>query len=149
MSFTEKDIQQIENKGLTLNNIESQITLFKSGIPFTNIAEAATLENGITELDETLIKDSIAYFETKKSDLSLIKFVPASGAATRMFKFLFQFVKEFNPKKESINSYINKNKLKDLSLFLVGLEKLPFYGLVLEQIKSKNIDFSKLSTSEK
>ena len=149
MSFTEKDIQQIENKGLTLNNIESQIALFKSGIPFTNIAEAATLENGITELDETLIKDSIAYFETKKSDLSLIKFVPASGAATRMFKFLFQFVKEFDPKKESINSYINKNKLKDLSLFLVGLEKLPFYGLVLEQIKSKNIDFSKLSTSEK
>lgn len=149
MSFTKSDIQQIEKKGLTVNNVESQIELFKSGIPFTNIVEAATIGNGITALDKILIEDSIAFFEAKKNDVALIKFVPASGAATRMFKFLFQFVKEYNPKKESINSYINKNKLKGLSLFLVGLEKLPFYGLVLEQLKSKNIDFRKLSTSEK
>ena len=149
MMFTDNDIKQIEAKGLILKDVESQITLFKSGIPFTNIVEAATIENGITALDETLIEDSISYFEAKKNDVSLLKFVPASGAATRMFKFLFQFVKVYNPQKESINSYINKNELKDLSLFLVGLEKLPFYGLVLEQLKSKKIDFSKLSTSEK
>ena len=149
MIFTDNDIKQIEAKGLILKDVESQIILFKSGIPFTNIVEAATIENGITALDETLIEDSISYFEAKKNDVSLLKFVPASGAATRMFKFLFQFVKVYNPQKESINSYINKNELKDLSLFLVGLEKLPFYGLVLEQLKSKKIDFSKLSTSEK
>ncbi|WP_296384520.1 DUF4301 family protein [Winogradskyella sp.] len=149
MSFTKNDIKQIEAKGLTAKHVESQIALFKSGIPFANIAEAATIDNGIIALDEALIEDSISYFEEKKNDISLIKFVPASGAATRMFKFLFQFVKEYNPKKESINSYINKNKLKDLSLFLVGLEKLPFYHLVIEQLKSNNIDFSKLSDSEK
>ena len=122
MMFTDNDIKQIEAKGLILKDVESQITLFKSGIPFTNIVEAATIENGITALDETLIEDSISYFEAKKNDVSLLKFVPASGAATRMFKFLFQFVKVYNPQKESINSYINKNELKDLSLFLVGLE---------------------------
>ncbi len=147
MSFTKNDITQIEAKGLTVKNVDSQITLFKSGIPFTNIAEAATIGNGITALDDKLIEDSIAFFEDKKKDLSLLKFVPASGAATRMFKFLFQFVKGYNPQKESINSYINKNKLKDMSLFLVGLEQLPFYNLVIEQLKSKNIDFGKLSNS--
>lgn len=149
MSFTKKDIQQIEAKGLTEKDVQSQIALFESGIPFTNIAEAATINNGIIKLDETLIEESISHFEAENNNISLIKFVPASGAATRMFKFLFKFLKEYNPQKESINSYINKNKLKDLSLFLVGLEQLPFYNLVLEQIKSKNIDFSKLSTSEK
>ena len=99
MSFTKNDIKQIEAKGLTAKHVESQIALFKSGIPFANIAEAATIDNGIIALDEALIEDSISYFEEKKNDISLIKFVPASGAATRMFKFLFQFVKEYNPKK--------------------------------------------------
>jgi len=149
MNFTKNDIQQLEKKGLTEKDVESQIALFKSGVPFTNIVEAATIGNGITSLDDVLIKDSISYFEEKKNDISLLKFVPASGAATRMFKFLFQFVKEYDPKKESINSYINKNNLKDLSLFIVGLEKLPFYHLVIAQLKSNNIDFSKLSNSEK
>jgi len=149
MSFTKNDIQQIESKGLTVKAVESQVALFKSGIPFTNIAEAATIENGITALDEALIEESIAYFEAKKNDISLLKFVPASGAATRMFKFLFQFVKEYNPKVQSINSYINKNKLKDMSLFMVGIEKLPFYNQVLEQLKLKAIAFDTLSNSEK
>ena len=149
MSFTENDIKQIKSKGLTTKDVESQIELFKTGIPFTNIAEAATIANGITALNDTLIEDSIAFFEQKKNTISLVKFVPASGAATRMFKFLFQFIKDYNPNKESINAFINKNKLKDLSLFSVGLEKLPFYNIVLEALEAKNIDFNKLSNSKK
>ncbi|MDT0558227.1 DUF4301 family protein [Ichthyenterobacterium sp. W332] len=149
MSFTEKDIRQIEAKGLTLKKVEAQIGLFESGIPFTNIAEAARIDNGILKLNEALIEDSISHFEKEKNNVLLLKFVPASGAATRMFKFLFKFLKEYNTQKESINSHINKNKLKDLSLFLVGLEKFPFYKLVLEQLESKGISFEKLSTSDK
>ncbi len=149
MIFTDNDIKQIEAKGLTLKDVESQIALFTSGIPFTNIVEAATIENGVTALDEALIEDSISYFEEKKNDISLLKFVPASGAATRMFKFLFQFLKEYSPKEQSVNSYINKNKLKNLSLFFEDLEEFPFYKEVLKQLKSKGINFDSLSTSEK
>jgi predicted protein tyrosine phosphatase len=149
MSFTEKDIKQIEAKGLTLQQVESQVELFKSGIPFTNIAEAATIGNGIIGLNTQQIDDAIVNFETKKNKASLLKFVPASGAATRMFKFLFQFVKEYNPHKESLNAYINKKNLRDLALFLVGLEKFPFYNQVVELLKSKSIDYDNLSTSEK
>lgn len=149
MSFTDNDLQQIKAKGLTLKDVESQIALFQSGIPFTNITEAATIGNGILALDEEFIENTIAHFESKKNDLSLVKFVPASGAATRMFKFLFQFVNEYNSKTESINSYINKNKLKGLSSFLEGLEKFPFYDEVLEKLASRGIHFEDLSTSEK
>ncbi len=149
MSFTNNDLQQIKAKGLTKKDVESQIALFETGIPFTNIVEAATIGNGILALDEESKEDAIAYFESKKNDLSLIKFVPASGAATRMFKFLFQFVKEYNPKKESINSYINKNNLKDLALFLLGLEKFPFYTEVLEKLASQDIIYEDLSVNEK
>ncbi|MGB0980498.1 MAG: DUF4301 family protein [Winogradskyella sp.] len=149
MNFTDNDIQQIEAKGLTVTTVESQINIFKSGMPYTNISEAATLGNGITQLNTDLIEEFVSYFQTNKNELSLLKFVPASGAATRMFKFLFKFVKAYNPKVESINAYINKNKIKDLSLFLVGLEKLPFYDQVINQLKANGIIFNTLSQSEK
>lgn len=149
MSFTEKDIQQIEAKGLTLKDVKDQIAIFKSGTPFTNIFEAATLNNGIIKLDDKRIDNAISYFETKKNALSLLKFVPASGAATRMFKFLFQFIDEYDPKEQSINSYINKHKLKDMSLFMVGIEKFPFYQQVIDHITSTGIAYKELSSSEK
>ncbi len=63
MSFTKNDIQQIKKKGLTEKDVSSQIALFKSGLPFTNIVKAATIGNGIIALDDALIKNSISYFE--------------------------------------------------------------------------------------
>ncbi|MCC1484291.1 DUF4301 family protein [Winogradskyella immobilis] len=148
MHFTEEDIKQIENKGLTPKEVKSQIELFKKGVPYTNIFEAATIGNGITQLNKANIGDAIAVFESRKETLCLLKFVPASGAATRMFKFLFKFVKEYNPEKESINSYINKNKLKDLMLFMIGLDKFPFYDQVCRHIISNNIKVNSLSENQ-
>ncbi|WP_411893216.1 DUF4301 family protein [Winogradskyella sp. A2] len=149
MSFTETDIRQIESKGLTLEQVQAQINLFRTGIPFTHIVEAATIDNGIIKLDNQIINKYISNFDSHRNKLSLIKFVPASGAATRMFKFLFKFIKEYNPKNQSINSFINKNNSKDLSLFLVGLEKFPFYKEVISELKANNIDFDELSSGEK
>ena len=149
MKFTENDIKQIESKGLTVNTVKSQIDIFEAGIPFTQISNAATLNNGIITLNENAIKTYVSLFEAEKDKKSLLKFVPASGAATRMFKFLFQFVNHYNSQEQSLNSYINKNNLRDLSLFMVGMEKFPFYRQVLELLKSKGIDFKSISTQEK
>lgn len=149
MKFTEQDIELIGVKGLNLRTIKSQIAVFKTGIPFTNIDQAATIGDGILALNNELIDEFILFFENNRSDLSLVKFVPASGAATRMFKFLFRFLKEFKPDNESINSYINKNELKDLTLFMIGMEKFPFYDLVLNKLNEKGIDFKTLSNSQK
>ncbi|GAB5563654.1 MAG: hypothetical protein Wins2KO_07170 [Winogradskyella sp.] len=152
MSFTFEDLKQIENKGLTVEQVNSQIELFKSGIPFTNIADAATIEkgvNGIISLNEESINDNTSYFDANKDKHSILKFVPASGAATRMFKFLYKFLKDYHPSKESLNSFINKNNLRDLALFIVGLEKFPFYQQVLDNLKQRNIDYYQLSDNDK
>ena len=135
MKFTENDIKQIENKGLTLAKIQSQIELFETGVPFVNLSAAATINNGIIKCSETEQADYITYFEAKRNDISISKFVPASGAATRMFKTLFKFSDEYIPETETINSYLNRNKDAELSLFFMGIEKLPFYKLVIEQLK--------------
>jgi len=149
MSFTASDINQIEEKGLTIEQVQSQINLFKTGIPFTQIVEAATIDNGIIKLNDHTIKTHISKFDSNRENLSLIKFVPASGAATRMFKFLFKFLKEYDPEKESLNAFTNKNKLKDFSLFRVGLEQFPFYKMVMDRIEASEVDYASLSSGEK
>ncbi|WP_179004301.1 DUF4301 family protein [Winogradskyella forsetii] len=149
MNFTEKDIKQIESKGLSLDEVKKQVHIFEAGIPFTNIAEAATTDSGIMTLNDSLIDMFIASFEAEKDKKTLLKFVPASGAATRMFKFLFQFVNQYNPDEQSLNSYINRNNLRELSLFMVGMEKFPFYREILASLKSKGINLETLPTQEK
>ena len=135
MKFTEQDIQLIENKGLTLSKVQSQIDLFKTGLPYVNLNSAATIGYGIVKCTEKEMAHYVSFFDTKRNGISISKFIPASGAATRMFKTLFRFIEEYIPENETINSFINRNKDADLSLFLVGLDKLPFYGRVIDQLK--------------
>jgi len=145
LNFSDKDIQQIEKKGLTVKKVEAQIQLFKAGLPFINLKEAATVGNGILKLNSDEIKESTLHFNNKRDSISILKFVPASGAATRMFKFLFQFIEEYDPLKESINSYINKHKAKELKMFFIGLEKLPFFEEVIYKTHKVIPDFNELS----
>jgi len=146
LNFNTEDIVQIENNGLTVEKVNSQIQLFKTGISPTNLKDAATINNGILNFSDTEKKEFITYFEAQKEFVSIIKFIPSSGAASRMFKFLFKFLKEFNPKKESINSYINKNKVPEMTLFLFGLEKLPFYKKAQELLP---LNYNQLTDDEK
>ncbi|NOY47075.1 MAG: DUF4301 family protein [Chlorobi bacterium] len=149
MSFTEKDINQIQQKGLTFEKVKSQIALFKKGVPFINLESAATKGKGILALNKEETQQYVTLFDSNRDELSIVKFVPASGAATRMFKTLFTFLKEYRPEKESINSYINRHKDNELSMFLVGLEKLPFFEEVVHKIHKVIPDFNNLSYDEK
>lgn len=144
--FSEKDIKQIEKKGLTAEKITSQIELFKSGLPFIDLQSAATINNGILKLSNEERKTSIDLFDAERNNYSIIKFVPASGAATRMFKSFFSFIEDYNPEVETVNAYINRTKESLLAVFFVGLEKLPFYNIVLEKIKEVYPDYHESST---
>ena len=146
--FSEKDILQIESKGLTVQKVHEQIELIKTGLPFVNIKDVATLGNGIFKFTNKEKQHYINYYDSIRDNISILKFVPASGAATRMFKFLFQFLKAYDFKKESVNSYINRHKAKELSLFFVGLEKFPFYEEVLTNTKSLYPNYEDLSLNE-
>jgi len=145
LKFTEQDIQQIEKHGLTLKKVKSQMELFKSGLPLINLQSAATVGDGIKQFSNVEKEHYISYFDSKRNESSILKFVPASGAATRMFKTLFNFLDTYNPEEESINSFINRNKDSDLSVFLVGIEKLPFYNIVLNKIEQFYPDYESFS----
>ena len=97
--FNQQDIQQIEDRGATLRQVKQQIEQFKNGFPWMKIVGPATPERGIKVLDASQIKDAVAYY--KKADIKgKCKFVPASGAASRMFKDMFQGLAELEAGKD-------------------------------------------------
>ena len=92
--FNEKDLQQIQAHGLTLGQVEEQLENFRRGFPFLKVVRAASPGDGITMLDAAQADAAVARYEREAARLGIVKFVPASGAATRMFKELFEFVNE-------------------------------------------------------
>ena len=92
--FTETDLQQIAAHGLTRETVERQIENFRRGFPFLKVVRAASPADGILMPDAEAVDAAVARYEKAAERCSVVKFVPASGAATRMFKELFAFVNE-------------------------------------------------------
>ena len=92
--FTEKDLQQIEKHGLTPDAVERQLENFRRGFPFLKVVRAASPGDGVMVVGDAEAAAAVARYEREADRLGIVKFVPASGAATRMFKELFEFVNE-------------------------------------------------------
>ena len=149
MGFTPLDFAQIQEHGILLQNIQNQLDFFKNGIAKTVLVEPATVSNGILKLSENDFQQKADFFDANKSNFKLVKFVPASGAASRMFKFLSEFLNDFDVENESINAYVNRKKDNELLIFIVGLEKFPFFKEVDAKLKEIFSDFDNLESDYK
>ena len=149
MGFTPLDFAQIQEHGILLQNIQNQLDFFKNGIAKTVLVEPATVSNGILKLSENDFQQKADFFDANKSNFKLVKFVPASGAASRMFKFLSEFLNDFDVENESINAYVNRKKDNELLIFIVGLEKLPFFKEVDSKLKEIFPNFDNLESDHK
>ena len=92
--FTKEDLQQIEQQGLTKAQVEQQIENFRKGFPYLNIVRAAAAGDGVLVMSDEEIAKAEARYEEASANIKVVKFVPASGAATRMFKELFEYVND-------------------------------------------------------
>lgn len=99
--LTENDKIQLAQKGISQAEINQQIDFFRNGFPWMNLGKAATPNDGVLQLSSAEIEKYQQLFDQKKSELSILKMVPASGAATRMFKSLFEHLTEDKENKES------------------------------------------------
>lgn len=77
--------------GISVEDLQQQLEIFQSGFKPTILRQACVPGNGITTLSDDEVRQFIHTFETRAKDLSVLKFVPASGAASRMFKHLHQY----------------------------------------------------------
>jgi len=137
IDLSEKDLGQLQQKGIPQEKVQQQIATFKEGIPFVNLDKAAVVGEGIVRVDDDEQAALITYFDTHNAGLTLLKFVPASGAASRMFKAMFNFVEVYDPAAESLEAYIGRTGDKAVKQFVGGIENFPFYGELMDRIAGK------------
>lgn len=131
--FTKQDILQLDKKGISLNLIQAQIERFKDGFTQLNIIRAAKINDGIMVLTADETEKYSHYF--KKSigaNLKVSKFVPASGAATRMFKDLYQYLEEPQILRNLPSGH-------PMVRFIELLPRFAFFPLLEDKLKSYNV----------
>src|SRR5574344_479696 len=91
--LSQQDLKQIAAKGISAEKLDAQLKEFETGFPFLKLEAAASIDRGILAPDEPTRKQAIqAWKDYKSAGHRIVKFVPASGAASRMFKNMFGFL---------------------------------------------------------
>ena len=151
--LTQEDKELLKKKGISEEQIAEQLACFKKGFPFLKLDNAASLEKGILaptkEETEAYLKAWDVYKEGEKT---IVKFVPASGAASRMFKNMFEFLgadydapttdfekKFFNEIHhfaffDELNSSCVKNEGKDIDTLIKENNFKPVVANLLESV---------------
>ena len=121
--ITKQDLSQLKQKGISEEQAVSQLNQHKTGFPYADIQRPATPGDGIIVIDkEEISKYSNLYTTTVNSGLDICKFVPASGAASRMFKDLYSFMEATDDK---LMDMVAKPPFAD---FFKRLEDFAFYN---------------------
>jgi len=94
--LTDSDKQQLHDLGIDETQIQLQLKRFEKGSKLIDLVRAARVNDGITAFTQEEKEQLIANFTEASASLDLVKFVPASGAATRMFKTLLYFNNRFD-----------------------------------------------------
>ncbi|MBE6175643.1 MAG: DUF4301 family protein [Rikenellaceae bacterium] len=120
--FTRDEITQIEAHGLSVAQVERQIENFKEGFPSLPIVRAAAGGDGVRVFTPEQIAEAEARYDSRRKELRTIKFVPASGAATRMFKELFEYVND-------------DKRTPGIDRLITNLEKFAFFAELAKYLK--------------
>ncbi|MCR4965504.1 MAG: DUF4301 family protein [Bacteroidales bacterium] len=132
MKFSPQDEEMILKHGCDVTNVAAQLERFKQGFPFARLNRAAVIDDGIVRLSADEVEEIESDYEAATAGLQLLKFVPASGAATRMFKDLYAMLSDDN------------EALRDKAMkFLNDLPVYPFYEDLSAVMKKAGLDIEK------
>ncbi len=136
--FTKNDLSQFEKQKISLEIVETQIQNFENGFPFLNIFKSASINDGILKFPKKDLKNLEYSYKEKIKNKKIVKFVPASGAASRMFKELFDFKKKYKNKKISLENFEDKN-FYSVYNFFKNIKNFAFYD-DLKNITEENFE---------
>lgn len=151
--LTKKDHELLKEKGITPEQIQNQINQLTNGFPNLEIIKPATRKDGIKHLTEKQQAEMVRIYEKAPRRLKRVKFVPASGAATRMFKKLYEVYHNYEGTEEDYLQIMSDKGFDSLYYICHNLSSFAFYndlrdsfeksGNSLETV-SKNKDFKLL-----
>ena len=133
-SLTEEDSEQLKKSSRSIELIQRQYKFLVHGAKIQNEIRVATLGNGIQKLSSEQIIAYLKYFSKEKENHSWMKFVPASGAASRMFAPFYSFYKASLSPDFNFKVYCNSEEGYVVKKLFKELKKLPFYASAYAKI---------------
>ncbi|MEP5611316.1 MAG: DUF4301 family protein [Cyclobacteriaceae bacterium] len=132
--FTNEDEKLVAEKGISKKVVSEQLQRFQKGFKPIKLERAAGVGDGIIRLSSIEMDRYQKHFEAFQG--SVLKFVPSSGAATRMFKDLINFKANFLGTDEEFNALTSNNE-NSVFVFLNHLESFAFYGELKKAFRKK------------
>lgn len=124
--LTNNDLEKLEQAGINLAKVEEQVNRIKKGTAFVDLIRSCKIGDGILRVNESEKNELINRFNKAVEQKIIIKFVPASGAASRMFRKLESFMNSgINRSLEELKS--DKNN-EYIYRFFANLSKFAFYN---------------------
>lgn len=143
--LTAKDTNLLDKKGITTKQIEKQIQQFEKGFPPLEIIKPALVKDGIRQLTDKRMAELITLYEKKSKRLKKMKFVPASGAATRMFKRLYEVLNTYKGTEEEYLKLMAENDFYSINYLCKNLKRFAFFNDLEETILSGEKSFNEIS----
>lgn len=138
--FTQNDQKLFQAKGIDIDTIEQQIDNFKSGFPFVELIAPATIDKGIRIFSEQEIEKLLSFYDKNSEDYEILKFVPASGAASRMFKLLFEFHEAYKKDDSGKAIFESDKSFNSVFNFISNIHKFAFYSDLKQILAANDID---------
>lgn len=144
MKYTKEDIRQLKSRGMKSETIDAQLADFQKGFTPVTLTEPATVGNGILQITAEEGDRLVALYEQAAPHTDILKMVPASGSATRMFKELFAFADSYKGSVEEFLQLVQQKQPGSMHDFFLKLDELPFYTRLSDIIWKDGKDIVKM-----
>lgn len=131
--FSENDQTLLAAKGIPESTIKEQIAFFQKGFPYLELIGAAEVDSGIMRMSEDTVEKFVKFFQGNLDDEKVVKFVPASGAASRMFKDFFGLMQDPHNPKQYPQAQQALQRIKDFAFYKPLSAKMAQDGIDMAQ----------------
>lgn len=138
-TFNTHDLEVMQTSHIRREDVERQLEYFRRGFPAIDIIRNVTVDDGIRRMEEEEKKRYVELYESGSKSLTIQKFVPASGAATRMFKSLFSYLSSTSP---SLSDH------PDVEEFMFNLKDFAFYEDLAKVFKKSDTSLEEALAKE-
>lgn len=106
--FSQSDLLQLQSRGSSYDRVLNQLNIFKQGLSYSRLVRSTSVSDGILRFDDDQVERLLSEFPARIASRKVLKFVPASGAASRMFKQLCEFQSAFVQSPDDPKLWENK-----------------------------------------
>ncbi len=142
--YTKEDLKSFKHRNIKPEHVNRQLDNFRKGFNYVRLAEPATVDNGIRRLTPEERDKLLKRYREACTTVKMVKMVPASGSATRMFKDLFSFMETYKDNTAEFLKFMQEKGSGTMHDFFFKLDQLPFYNRLSDVIAEDGRNLEKM-----